>query len=244
MEKNPIYQFWWQGIENAPDIVKVCNSSLLKNYNDKTQKLIILDKNNLFDYITFPEYIMDKFNRGMISITHLSDLARVMLLEQTGGLWVDATMFFNRPINDRLFSKRFFTIKNPSANSKSITSKWECFLIGGEKNFPLFSLIKEMWLEYWKNEDMLIDYLLTDNIFYIGYTENEDIRKILDSCPTFHYRIDWCQRFMNSKYDRKQFETICENEEFIKLTYKGKLEKMTSKGETTLYGHLIKEYLL
>lgn len=243
MEKKRIYTLWWQGIENAPDIVKVCHESLIRAHDERTQEIIYLDKENIFDYVEFPSYILDKFNRGIISITHLSDIARTMLLGETGGLWVDATMLFPQKIDDAIFEKDFFTLKNPSANSQSITSKWECFFIAGKKDFPLFSLLRDMWLEYWKYEDDLIDYLLIDHVFYIGYKENKEIRKALDECASFHYRIDYFQKFMNKKYNRETFKEICKNEPYIKMTYKGMLEEKTPEGEMTFYGKLIEGYL-
>lgn len=243
MERNKIYSLWWQGIDEAPEIVKVCYESLKHNYDPETQEIIYLDKNNIFEYVDFPYYIIDKFNKGIITMTHLSDIARTILLEKTGGLWTDATMLFTRPIKHEIFEKTFFTLKNPSVGNKAISSKWECFFIAGKSGFPLFTFLKDMWTEYWKNEDTLIDYLLIDHVFYIGYKENEEIRKALDECDSFHYRIDYFQRFMNEKYDKNAYEEICKNEPYIKLTYKGQFETTTSEGAMTFYGKLLKDYL-
>lgn len=243
MNKNRIYIFWWQGIETAPDIVKVCYQSLLLNYNNETQEIVLLNKDNIFDFINFPDYIIKKFKENTITITHLSDIARTLLLGNTGGLWVDATMFFTKKIDDEIFQKDFFTLKNPSVNDDNITSKWECFFIAGKKDFPLFGLLKDMWFEYWKKEDMLIDYLLTDHIFYIGYRENERIRKALDQSASFYYRIDYFQQIINQEYDESKYQEICKNEPYLKLTYKGNLEELTPDGKLTYYGKLLRDYL-
>ena len=230
-------------MENAPEIVKVCHESLLKNFNPETQDIIVLDQNNIFDYVALPDYIMKKFCEGKISITHLSDIIRSMLLQQTGGLWADATMFFSKPISDAIFTRDFFTMKNPIAHSDDITSKWECFFIAGQPDFPLFSLLTEFWLEYWKKEDQLITYLLTDHLFYIAYMENRRVRQAIDICPSFFYRIDYFQRMLNKKYDSEKYREIIKNEPYIKMSYKFPLKKKTDDESETYFGYLLGEYL-
>lgn len=230
-------------MENAPDVVKICHESLLRNYDANTQEIICLDKTNIFEYVSLPDYIMKKFEDGIISITHLSDIIRTQLLYQTGGMWTDATMYFTKPIDNQIFERDFFTLKNPMADVNRITSKWECFFIAGKKDFPLFGLLKDMWFEYWKKEDILIEYLLIDHVFYIGYRENSRIRQALDSCPGFYYRINYLQRMINEEYSDGRFKEICSNEPYIKLTYKGQLEKCTRDGKLTYYGKMCQEYI-
>ena len=50
--RNKIWICWWQGIEHAPEIVKVCVDSIKRN-NNKYEVIIITDE-NYKNYITFP----------------------------------------------------------------------------------------------------------------------------------------------------------------------------------------------
>lgn len=243
MQKHKIYKLWWQGIDNAPNIVKICHESLLRNYNPQTQEIVLLDKDNVFDYVDLPDYLMQKFYAGKISITHLSDIIRSSLLRKTGGLWTDATIFYTRPLEEDIFSRDFFTIKNPVAHSDDITSKWECFFIAGQPDFPLFGLLEDFWLEYWKREDELIAYLLIDHLFYIAYSENHRVREAIDSCPSFYYRIDYFQRILNSEFREKEYDEIIQREPYIKMSYKFPLIEKTNKGKLTFYGKLTEEYM-
>ncbi len=240
--KNKIYVLWWQGFDNAPEIVKICQSSLHRSYDHHSQEIVLLDKRNIFNYLELPGYIIDKFRQGIITVTHLSDIIRAILLKENSGLWADATMFFPNPISSELFKKDFFTLRNPSSNKYSITSKWECFFIAGQKDFPLFSLLQDMWFEYWKRENELIAYLLTDHLFYIGYIENIKIRNAIDLCPSFYYKIDYFQNLMNQKYNEKKYNEIIGNERYIKLTYKNEdlFEKIDNN--ITYFGKLKEVY--
>lgn len=238
---NNIYFFWWQGIENAPDIIKICYKSLLKYYDNSEQQIILIDSKNYNQYVKIPNYIIEKHKLGIISITHLSDLIRFMLLYENGGMWVDASILFTKHIDKQIFEKDFFIMKNPSAKKEDITSKWECFLIGGKKHYPLFKILVDFWLEYWKNENQLITYLLTEHIFYIIYRENEDIKRELDNADSFYYPIDYFQKKLNSPYSYNIFKEIFDKEKYLKLSYKYELyDKINDK--KTFYGKLKELY--
>ena len=150
---NNIYVFWWQGIENAPEIIKICYKSLLKNYDINSQKVILIDSTNYKKYVEIPTYIIEKMNNGIISITNFSDIVRSIVLYKNGGLWVDASIFFTKPINKKIFDRDFFIMKNPSSQNLDITSRWSPFLIGGKKGYLLFKFMMDFWLEYWKKEN-------------------------------------------------------------------------------------------
>lgn len=242
--KNKIYTMWWQGFDNAPDIIKICHNSLLRHYNPETQEVISLDFGNYRQYVKLPMYIFDKVDSGAISLTHFSDLIRSYLLKETGGLWVDASMLFTRDIKDDVFFEPdFFTMKNPSARDDDITSKWECFFIAGKKDFPLFKLLVDFWLEYWKKENELIAYLLTEHIFYIGYINSRRIKTAIDLCKPFYYKIDYFQKIINAPYCKEKFQEIIANEPYIKLSYKYSLHSHTKDNKLTYYGYLREEFM-
>ena len=61
-----------------PEIVKVCYNNL-KKYNCGFD-VTLLTKENYKDYIELPDFIFDKVSKGLISLTHLTDIARMRLL--------------------------------------------------------------------------------------------------------------------------------------------------------------------
>ena len=58
-----IFTLWLQGEYNAPPLVKACFRNIRKNCK---QELIVLDENNIFDYITLPKEIIKKRKEGKI----------------------------------------------------------------------------------------------------------------------------------------------------------------------------------
>ena len=96
----PIWVFWQQGFEQAPEVVKDCFRSLQQHAGG--HPVIALTGENLKEYVDLPDYVWEKHRRGIISHTFLSDVARFVLLAKYGGFWVDACDFF---LNDKFFKE-------------------------------------------------------------------------------------------------------------------------------------------
>ena len=89
--KDCIWICWWQGMKNAPDIVKKCVESI--RIHAENHKIVIITDENYKEFVTFPTWLEEKYKRGIITKTHLSDLLRISLLAQYGGIWLDSTFF-------------------------------------------------------------------------------------------------------------------------------------------------------
>ena len=100
-----IWICWFQGMDNAPDLVKKCYQSVVKNNPDK--KVIVITEKNISDYVTFPEYIVTKWKQGVITHTHMTDLLRLELLITYGGLWLDATVLCTGTAPEYFFDSDF-----------------------------------------------------------------------------------------------------------------------------------------
>ena len=73
---------WFQGMEHAPKMVQYCFESLKSNLRDK--RIILITEDNYKEYVQFPTYILEKYEKGCFSKTHLSDLLRLELLIKYG----------------------------------------------------------------------------------------------------------------------------------------------------------------
>ncbi len=152
-----IWSFWGQGIENAPILVKMCIESISNSMPDDFEH-IVLDNNKLAKYISLPDHILDKYKRGIITPTHLSDLIRLELLVTYGGCWVDATVFCSDKIPMYMLDRELFMFRGGVvSNTVHKMSSW--WISSKHGNRLLVGTLKVL-LEYWKHEDELIDYFL------------------------------------------------------------------------------------
>lgn len=98
-----IYLLWFQEFENSPLVVKRCRESWIKH--NPEWKIIFLDQNNLHEYLDLKDYIPD-IEKKEISLTHKSDIIRLILLHKYGGLWTDATTFCMKPLDGSMIVPR------------------------------------------------------------------------------------------------------------------------------------------
>ena len=92
---NKVWVCWFQGMENAPELVQKCYKSIIKNL--KNREVILITSENMSKYVQFPDFIIEKWKSGAITYTHLTDLLRLEILIKYGGLWLDATVLCTSP---------------------------------------------------------------------------------------------------------------------------------------------------
>lgn len=159
VDSSNIWFFWLQGVESAPRLVKN-NLALLKK-NAVDFNVVVLDLETVQQYVDIPGFILEKYDKGIISNTHLSDIIRLLLLETHGGMWIDSTVAVSDSgFLDKISNERFFvpmTLK-PGKDGKGLfVSNW---LISAQAHdevtkFVLFALEK-----YWQEHDELLDYFI------------------------------------------------------------------------------------
>ena len=179
--KKIIWSIWWQGEENAPEVVKICFENMRENC--ASHELKIITKDNYTNYINLPEHIIKKVEAGMITLTHLSDILRFYLLSRYGGMWIDATILVTEKIPEEIFEREYYVIRHEkNFNSYGVNmDRWITFLQAAKKDNILCSFGYDFLIEYWKERTSLIDYMLIDYAVEIAYEEFSKCREILDS---------------------------------------------------------------
>ena len=236
--KEPIWICWWQGEENCPEIIQCCINSIRKNSNG--HEVILINKDNYNKYIKMPDYILDKLNRNMITITHFSDLLRVSLLDEYGGLWVDASLYLSGEISDDIFKKEFFTRKITNYVGENVAQgRWSAYLLGGAPNCILFSFLREAFLKYWENNNILISYFLIDFTIEIAYKNILEIKKLIDNNAPNNTKIHELALKLNDAYNEETLKEITKDTIFHKLTYKEKFNLFTKDNKKTFYNIIL-----
>ncbi len=242
-ERIIIWVFWAQDIDNAPDIVKICNKQL-KDNNEGC--VVNLDMCNYSDYITLPNHVIDKVNSKKMGIAHFSDILRLSLLSKYGGLWVDATCWINGSLNNIIKPKSICTLASQTYKLPGIISdgRWTTYFIGTDCiDNTLISLCRDIHYKFWEYNDVIIDYLFFDSIIEYIYINFDDQKKMVDNgAIDATYRWD-LQKKLNSAYNEMEFKELMTQSKVFKLSYKYSLYEFNYKGNLTAYGHLKKIYL-
>lgn len=238
----PVWCCWWQGADNMPDIVRMCQKSLLNNLPREKVELRLITENNYKDYVQLPEYIEDKVKDGRITITSLSDIIRFKLLEKFGGYWVDATVFFTGQIPDQYFTANLYCQKMTNNISyirrEACGGKWCGFSISGQKGHPLFQYMSGAFDEWWKKHNLQIDYVLIDYLLESGYQNNEYIRSEIDAISDNNEDIFELYKILNEPFSIELLNSGLGRNTLHKLTYKETYNRYTEDGKLTIYGYL------
>ena len=233
-DKDVIWCCWLQGIEQAPEVVQACVKSLERF----GREIRIITSENFDEYVELPEYIIRKWRDGIITNTHFSDLIRIGLLADRGGLWIDATVYCSSAedileiLKDTdIFAYSFAMRVDPT--KYILFDSW--FLYAATKNAVIEETKLMLW-DYWKNEEYLLHYFL----FHLCFSgccrrHQEEWEKI----PV--YSMEPChilQQEMLGEYNEKRWNQIMKMSGIHKITYKYD-EKHSLSG--TMLEHLIQQ---
>ena len=230
-----IWVFWWQGLEQAPKIVKNCIDSIKKHAGQHT--VVVITKDNFFQYADIPEYILKKVGRG-ISLTHFSDILRLELLYRHGGIWMDATLLMTGTIPETVYRLPLFTIKHMKySNFHVCRGLWSGFFLCATKDNKFIRFSRDFLFEYWKRNNYLICYLLIDVAFCLAYDNFSWAKKMIDDVPVNCIDVFSLQENMNKAYDRNTMQRWCENTFVHKMSYKIPFEEYVD-GKPTFWNCL------
>lgn len=232
---NIIWVFWWQGKNKMTPLSKKCYKSILKNKGNRI--VILLTKENIRQYATLPEYIYTKIKSKEISLTHLSDILRFNLLNNYGGLWMDATLYVTDAL-DKFSTKELFTCSGYEDKYLFNISygRWTGFFIGGPSHLSLFQFMDNFFQEYWKYNDKLIDYFLID--YALNYAWNQNLSKFRVVSQKYNManpKIFELQGILNNKFDIWIINKLTLNTIVFKLSNK---KSINYNNKTNFYNHL------
>ena len=233
-----VWVFWWQGEENMPPIVKASFESIKKN---TSHQVVLIDKDNFNDYIELPDYILEKLEKKVITLTHFSDILRACLLSKYGGLWADATIYLTQNIDEQFVGKNFYTCKQMSKANKKFVSlgQWSGFFMAGGKNNPLFVNLRNLFFEYWKTHNDLVEYFLIDYSIRLIYDNLPQVAQMIDSVADNNPDLYTLADNLFGLYDQNKFAKLQEKTSVFKLTWKFDA-KLTQK-ENTFYKKLLEK---
>ena len=216
-EEEKIYTLWFQGEENAPEIVKKCLESIKERYD---KKLIILTDETLYDYISLPEHIMTKWREGKIGKANFSDIIRIELLYQFGGYWFDATDFLTDRIPEEIIGYPFFMFVSSDVFFPHMFVQ-TCFIRARKKN-PLLGMWRNLVHEYWRREDKSCEYFLVHMLLKLLVRENAEAQRLFEKMPKRVMEpthLLWTE-FGNLPFDKSLYDDMKREAFFQKCSYK------------------------
>lgn len=236
---SPVWVCWMQGYDNAPIIVKKCIDSIRISTNHPVN---IITKDKIDTFIHLPDYIMEKYNKQIITNAQFSDILRMCLLSQYGGLWIDATIFIPGKLPEKIFQYQFYTCKRKPQKSGYVSNyMWTSFLNGCQKNCIVQKVVNDLFLAYWEKYDYLIDYLLVDYFMMLVYRNLPKAKDLIDNVPYNNLLVEELQNRMSMSFNKEDYDNLLYNSGtfLFKLSWRMKFEEKTVDGNTTYFAKFL-----
>lgn len=232
-----IWICWFQGLENAPEIVKTCIESVYKYFKD--YEVIIITEDNYRNFVEFPQHIEEKLKNKCITLTHLSDLLRLELLSQYGGIWIDATVLItSEDVPDEILDADLFLFQELKPGNEGHSLPMSSWFIVARPNHPIILATKKMLYEYWKRNNELIDYFLLHHFINIS---KEHFSELWSKVPKYSSSLPHLlQLEMFDDFSENRYKEICKLTSIHKISYKFSQEDMQRKN-TFFYSILYKK---
>ncbi|MBQ7219947.1 MAG: capsular polysaccharide synthesis protein [Synergistaceae bacterium] len=234
----PVWSMWLQGEGNAPEIVRLCLASTRSRCG--THPFHVITSENLGSYLSLPGYVHGRLRDGSMKTAHFSDIVRMALLAEWGGLWLDATIFTASDIPDEVFAHEYYTVRHTTnIHDRNVAlQRWTTYLQASHRNNILCRFVRDMLLEYWKNHTTFIDYVMTDYIIALAYEDLPICRELLDAVPMNNPRIEDMRPLLGTKYIEDVYDELTSDTCFFKLTYKQNFPE-SAGGRETFYAHIL-----
>lgn len=229
-----IWTCWLQGVENAPDVVKKCIASIRQYANG--YEVIVLDKTNISNYVKLPVFINEKYAKGIIPHAHYSDMIRIALLQEYGGIWIDSTILLTGTLPDYITNTDLFLFRTWPQGHSCI---YNPFFVSCPAH-PLLKSMQNLLYTYWEHEERLVSYSIFHLMFTIAINATPQNRALWNNVPI----VDGIQMFyimpqLGKPYSEKAYQLATQLSSLHKLTYKYKEFGIDISKKGTFYDVLI-----
>lgn len=235
----PVWQFWSQGLDERPALVKACMQSVA-TYTEG-RPLRVLTHKSLDDYANIPAYIYDLHKRGRIQLAHFSDIVRTWLLCEHGGTWIDATVLLTAPLPEAITRENLFVFQSdPKADLDGLNMA--SYFIHAQPRQPIVRDTAVALENYWQANDFLVNYFAFLHAFTLVSTAPAH-RKDWAQVPFFSFiPVQQLQRELLNPFSAQRWESLRQCSPIHKLTYKahtltkGKACDLSGTFYETLFG--------
>ena len=231
-----IWQYWEQGLENAPEIVHACLDSV-QRFNPNIER-VILSYDTIKEYVEIPEYIYKLKEKGIIKLAHFSDILRTYLLIEHGGCWIDATVLMTAPLPQYIKDADLFMFQadeKADLDGLNMTS----YFISTKPNNKVLLDAKSVFEKYWSENNFLVNYFMFLHTVTMISKYNKDV---WNKIPFYSFiPVQQMQSELMRPYSKERFEQLKNTTPIHKLSYKPKVMgmKKNTEIENTLYQAII-----
>ena len=178
-----LWLYWHQGEDAAPELVKLC----IQSWRERNPgwDMRVLDAATADEAVEMPALPAD------ISLNHRANVLRMRLLEEHGGVWVDATCYCSRPLDHWLpvlARTGFFVFTWPAPDDQFYFPAWRRaitnWFIASEPGGVLISRWSRQTSRYWRDGGRPDHYFWHHYLFEWLCRNDREFREAWRQVPT------------------------------------------------------------
>jgi hypothetical protein len=224
-EKSPvIWWCWLQGMENAPELVKACYQSCKM----LGLEIKVITEENFSQYVTVPDFILQKRRAGEILNAHFSDILRLELLTEYGGTWIDATVLITgKGVRKIIDDTQLFCFKHLDGGRENPMVRMANWFISACSHDKLLTDTKAMLYAHWQAENQAAHYFVFHICFSIACRRNMKLWESVPSVSDVPPHI--MQEELYRTYTDRDWVRLCSMSDVHKLTWKSERPQTPEK---------------
>lgn len=260
-DKRYVWSCWLQGWDKAPELAKACLASLKRNLVDV--EIVEIDGENYTEWVSLPDYVVEKYRKGRIPHAMFSDMLRLQLLAEHGGVWIDSTVLYtNNERGERTESASGVNAKGANDMAYSFSPSWEeivkadlfvfqytkpgyrwsgnisNWFIASKKGNPFILTLRDMLFAYWKDYDVALEYY----ICHLFFGEVAKIYPEQIAAMPYGWSVPSISLggHLGEAFDEKKWAQFTSRVHWHKMTYRHTEKAKETEG--SYYNYIIKEY--
>lgn len=236
---NIIWTCWLQGIEQAPELVKACLASQKRCLNTGEHRALSVEIYH--KWVEIPDFIEQKYKKGIIPAALFSDILRLAVLKKYGGIWMDASVLCTG-FDNEVLKKQWdsimgseLTIPRYYARGAKVATGLSNWFIAARPNNVIISVVYDMLVAYWRDFDCAIDYYMMHLFLEMALKASMGVE---NKMPKLNSR--YCFLLGNSlkmDFDKGAWDDLIAHVGIHKLNYR-KAEEV-SRNNNGYYSHVL-----
>ena len=234
-----IWTCWLQGIEQAPELVKACLASQKRCLNTGEHRALSVEIYH--KWVEIPDFIEQKYKKGIIPAALFTDILRLAVLKKYGGIWMDASVLCTG-FDNEVLKKQWdsimgteLTIPRYYARGAKVAMGLSNWFIAAKPNNVIISAVYDMLVAYWRDFDCTIDYYMMHLFLEKALKASKGIE---NKMPKLNSR--YCFLLGNSlkmDFDKGAWDDLIAHVSIHKLNYR-KAEE-ASRNNNGYYWHVL-----
>ena len=171
-------------------------------------------------------------------------MLRLSLLAKYGGMWLDATFLCIGDLN-HYFSLPIWSIKRPDYAHASVAGgNFAGYSLACNKDYRwVFKIIRDFFLHYWEENDMMVDYLMVDYMIVLAQKCNKKVEEAFKLIEPNNKNCDELYKVLGDTFESSKWNRIKEDTILFKLTWKSEFPNLIEE-KPTFFGKIIENSII